>query len=79
MEAECWHRQKLPRESLEEDEEVCRSKPPLHRVQCGRPRDGEGPRPEIIEVIKRERFTIDVEACRSVAYHEAYWNGGLQN
>ncbi|KAL0345518.1 UNVERIFIED_CONTAM: hypothetical protein Sradi_4383100 [Sesamum radiatum] len=38
--------------SSEADEEVCRSKPPLHRVQRGRPCDGEGPRPEIIKVIK---------------------------
>ncbi|KAL0394951.1 UNVERIFIED_CONTAM: hypothetical protein Slati_4461300 [Sesamum latifolium] len=44
---------KLHGESSEADEEVCRSKP-LHRVQCGRPGDGEGPGPEIIEVIKGE-------------------------
>ncbi|KAL0451523.1 UNVERIFIED_CONTAM: hypothetical protein Slati_1130400 [Sesamum latifolium] len=52
---------KLPGESSEADEEVCRSKPPLHRVQCVRPGDGEGPGPEIVEVIKGEGSSIDAE------------------
>ncbi|KAL0313087.1 UNVERIFIED_CONTAM: Transposon Tf2-11 polyprotein [Sesamum radiatum] len=56
----------VPGESLEADEEVCRSKSPLHRVQCGRPCDGEGPRPTIIEVIKGERSSTDPEVCRSL-------------
>ncbi|KAL0458927.1 UNVERIFIED_CONTAM: Transposon Tf2-11 polyprotein [Sesamum latifolium] len=34
------------------EDAVCRSKSPLHRVQRGRPCDGEGPGPEIVEVIK---------------------------
>ncbi|KAL0402123.1 UNVERIFIED_CONTAM: Transposon Tf2-12 polyprotein [Sesamum latifolium] len=55
------------------DEEVCRSKPPLHQVQCGRPGDGEDPGPEIVEVIKGEGSSIDAEVCRSFAHHEAYW------
>ncbi|KAL0346153.1 UNVERIFIED_CONTAM: hypothetical protein Sradi_4446600 [Sesamum radiatum] len=39
-------------EKAKADEEVCRSKPPLHRVQYGRPCDGEGSGLEIIKVIK---------------------------
>ncbi|KAL0449308.1 UNVERIFIED_CONTAM: hypothetical protein Slati_1487200 [Sesamum latifolium] len=27
----------------------------------------------------RGRSSIDAEVCRSFAYHEAYWNGGLHN
>ncbi|KAL0401803.1 UNVERIFIED_CONTAM: hypothetical protein Slati_4210200 [Sesamum latifolium] len=70
---------KLRGESSEADEEVCRSKPPLHRVQCGRPSDGEDSRPEIIELIKGERSSIDAEICRSFTYHQAYWNDSLRN
>ncbi|KAL0394975.1 UNVERIFIED_CONTAM: Transposon Tf2-11 polyprotein [Sesamum latifolium] len=45
----------------EADKKVCRSKLSLHRVQCKRPCEGEGPKPEIIEVIKGERTSIDVK------------------
>ncbi|KAL2240152.1 UNVERIFIED_CONTAM: hypothetical protein Sindi_0656400 [Sesamum indicum] len=46
---------------------VCRSKLPLHRVQCGRPCDGEGPRPENINVIND--FHIKEKVAEAILNH----------
>ncbi|KAL0411108.1 UNVERIFIED_CONTAM: hypothetical protein Slati_3700500 [Sesamum latifolium] len=59
-------RENLDDEQVEHLREVCRSKSPLHRVQRGRPCDGEGPGPEIVEVIKGERSSVDAETRKTM-------------